>query len=468
MLETLTDRLSKVVKTMKGEARITESNTQEMLREIRLALLDADVALPVVKQFVAQVREKAVGQEVVGSLTPGQALVGVVHRELVSLMASETPPPVTGLNLASQPPAIVLMAGLQGAGKTTSVGKMAKWLHDRHKKKVLTVSCDVYRPAAIEQLQLVSGQAGVDFFPSTADQKPVDIAVAAVDWARRHFHDVLLIDTAGRLAIDAELMAEIAAIHAAVKPVETLFTVDAMQGQDAVRTAEAFGQALPLTGIVLTKVDGDARGGAVLSVRSITGKPVRFVGTSEKIDGLEAFDPERFAQRILGMGDVLALVEQAQKSIDLKSAEKMAAKLKSGARFDLEDFKMQIGQMKSMGGLSSLMDKLPAQFQQAAKGGDMSAADKSIRRMEGLINAMTPQERRNPELLKASRKRRVAAGAGVQVQELNRMLNQFEQMQTMMKKMQSGGMAKIMRAMGGMGGMAGMKGLGGMMGGFKR
>ena len=293
----------------------------------------------------------------------------------------------------------------------------------------------------------------------------MDIAVAAVDWARRHFHDVLLIDTAGRLAIDAEMMAEISAVHAAVKPVETLFTVDAMQGQDAVRTAEAFGQALPLTGIVLTKVDGDARGGAVLSVRSITGKPVRFVGTSEKIDGLEAFDPERFAQRILGMGDVLALVEQAQKSIDLKSAEKMAAKLKSGAKFDLEDFKMQIGQMKSMGGLSSLIDKLPAQFQQAAKGGDMSAADKSIRRMEGLINAMTPQERRNPELLKASRKRRVAAGAGVQVQELNRMLNQFEQMQTMMKKMQSGGMAKIMRAMGGMGAM---KGLGGMMGGFRR
>jgi signal recognition particle subunit SRP54 len=286
-----------------------------------------------------------------------------------------------------------------------------------------------------------------------------------VDWARRHFHDVLLIDTAGRLAVDAEMMAEIAAVHAAVKPVETLFTVDAMQGQDAVRTAEAFGQALPLTGIVLTKVDGDARGGAVLSVRSITGKPVRFVGTSEKIDGLEAFDPERFAQRILGMGDVLALVEQAQKSIDLKSAEKMAAKLKSGAKFDLEDFKMQIGQMKSMGGLSSLIDKLPAQLQQAAKGGDMSAADKSIRRMEGLINAMTPQERRNPELLKASRKRRIAAGAGVQVQELNRMLNQFEQMQTMMKKMQSGGMAKIMRAMGGMGGM---KGLGGMMGGFRR
>jgi signal recognition particle subunit SRP54 len=465
MLETLTDRLSKVVKTMKGEARITESNTQEMLREIRLALLDADVALPVVKQFVAQVREKAVGQEVVGSLTPGQALVGVVHRELVGLMASDQPPPAMGLNLASQPPAIVLMAGLQGAGKTTSVGKMAKWLHDRHKKKVLTVSCDVYRPAAIEQLRLVSEQAGVDFFASSPDQKPVDIAVAAVDWARRHFHDVLLIDTAGRLAIDAEMMAEIAAVHAAVKPVETLFTVDAMQGQDAVRTAEAFGQALPLTGIVLTKVDGDARGGAVLSVRSITGKPVRFVGTSEKIDGLEAFDPERFAQRILGMGDVLALVEQAQKSIDLKSAEKMAAKLKSGAKFDLEDFKMQIGQMKSMGGLSSLIDKLPAQLQQAAKGGDMSAADKSIRRMEGLINAMTPQERRNPELLKASRKRRIAAGAGVQVQELNRMLNQFEQMQTMMKKMQSGGMAKIMRAMGGMGGM---KGLGGMMGGFRR
>ncbi|MGA0101736.1 MAG: signal recognition particle protein, partial [Burkholderiaceae bacterium] len=327
MLENLTDRLSRIVKTMKGEARLTESNTQEMLREIRLALLDADVALPVVKSFIAQVKEKALGQEVLSSLSPGQALVGVVHKELIALMAgSETAPP-TGLNLASQPPAVVLMAGLQGAGKTTSVGKLAKYLKGQHKKKVLTVSCDVYRPAAIEQLRLVSEQAGADFFPSQATDKPVAIAQAALDYARRHFHDVLLVDTAGRLAIDEAMMTEIAAIHAAVKPIETLFTVDAMQGQDAVRTAEAFGQALPLTGVMLTKVDGDSRGGAVLSVRAITGKPIRFVGNAEKIDGIEAFDADRFAQRILGMGDVLALVEQAAKSVDMKSAEKMAAKL---------------------------------------------------------------------------------------------------------------------------------------------
>ena len=363
------------------------------------------------------------------------------------------------------------MAGLQGAGKTTSVGKLAKYLSERHKKKVLTVSCDVYRPAAIEQLRIVSEQAGADFFPSQATDKPVAIAQAALDYARRHFHDVLLVDTAGRLAIDEAMMTEIAAIHAAIKPIETLFTVDAMQGQDAVRTAEAFGQALPLTGVMLTKVDGDSRGGAVLSVRAITGKPIRFVGNGEKIDGIEAFDADRFAQRILGMGDVLALIEQAAKSVDMKSAEKMAAKLKSGARFDLEDFKLQIGQMRSMGGLSSLMDKLPAQMQQAAKGSDMSVADKSVQRMEGIINSMTPSERRNPDLLKASRKRRIAAGAGVQVQEVNRLLKQFDQMQDMMKKMQKGGMAKMMRAMGAMGGGGAAKamgGLGGLMGGLRR
>ena len=471
MLENLTDRLSRVVKTMKGEARLTESNTQAMLREIRLALLDADVALPVVKSFIAQVKDKALGQEVLSSLSPGQALVGVFHKELIALMAGNETAPPTGLNLASQPPAVVLMAGLQGAGKTTSVGKLAKYLSERHKKKVLTVSCDVYRPAAIEQLRIVSEQAGADFFPSQATDKPVAIAQAALDYAKRHFHDVLLVDTAGRLAIDEAMMTEIAAIHAAIKPIETLFTVDAMQGQDAVRTAEAFGQALPLTGVMLTKVDGDSRGGAVLSVRAITGKPIRFVGNGEKIDGIEAFDADRFAQRILGMGDVLALVEQAAKSVDMKSAEKMAAKLKSGAKFDLEDFKLQIGQMRSMGGLSSLMDKLPAQMQQAAKGSDMSVADKSVQRMEGIINSMTPSERRNPDLLKASRKRRIAAGAGVQVQEVNRLLKQFDQMQDMMKKMQKGGMAKMMRAMGAMGGGGAAKamgGLGGLMGGLRR
>lgn len=463
MLENLTERLARVVKTIKGEARLTESNTQDMLREVRLALLDADVALHVVKDFIAKVKEKALGEEVQSSLTPGQALVGIVNRELVALMAGEDDPLQLrrGLNLATTPPAIVLMAGLQGAGKTTTVGKLAKWLKETQKKKVLTVSCDVYRPAAIEQLRLVSEQAGVDFFPAPENAKPVDIAKAAVDWAKRHLHDVVLVDTAGRLAIDEAMMQEIAALHRALNPIETLFTVDAMQGQDAVRTASAFKDTIPLTGVMLTKIDGDSRGGAVLSVRAVTGCPIKFVGTSEKIDGLEAFDAERMANRILGMGDILAIVEQAQKTVDLKSAEKMAEKFKSGGKFDLNDFKMQIGQMRNMGGLSNLIDKLPAQMQQAAKGADLSQAEKSIPRMEGIINSMTPKERAHPELLKASRKRRIAAGAGVSVQEVNRMLNQFEQMQDMMKKMQKGGMAKMMRAMGAMKGLGGIGGMGG-------
>ena len=463
MLENLTERLARVVKTIKGEARLTESNTQDMLREVRLALLDADVALHVVKDFIAKVKQKALGQEVQASLSPGQAMVGVVHRELIHLMAGEdTPNPGRlQLNLAVAPPAAVLMAGLQGAGKTTTVGKLAKWLADSQKKRVLTVSCDVYRPAAIDQLLLVSAQAGVEFFPTPEGASPVDIAQQALDHARRHLHDVVLIDTAGRLAIDEEMMREIAQLHNAVKPIETLFTVDAMQGQDAVRTAAAFQAALPLTGVVLTKLDGDSRGGAVLSVRAVTGCPIKFVGTSEKIDGLEAFDAERMANRILGMGDILAIVEQAQKSVDLKAAEKMAEKFKTGGRFDLNDFKMQIGQMRNMGGLSSLVDKLPAQMQQAAKGTDLSAAEKSIPRMEGIINSMTPRERQHPELLKASRKRRIAAGAGVSVQEVNRLLNQFEQMQEMMKKMQKGGLAKMMRAVGAMKGMGGIPGMGG-------
>ena len=461
MLENLTERLARVVKTIKGEARLTEANTQEMLREVRLALLDADVALHVVKDFIARVKEKAMGQDVQGSLTPGQALVGVVNRELVALMAGEHAGTGMQLNLATVPPAVVLMAGLQGAGKTTTVGKLAKWLHDSQKKRVLTVSCDVYRPAAIEQLRLVSEQAGVECYPTPSDAKPVDIALAAIDHAKRHLHDVVLVDTAGRLAIDEAMMQEIADLHRALRPVETLFTVDAMQGQDAVRTAQAFKETIPLTGVMLTKVDGDSRGGAVLSVRAVTGCPIKFVGTSEKIDGLEAFDAERMANRILGMGDILAIVEQAQKTVDLKSAEKMAEKFKSGGTFDLNDFKMQIGQMRNMGGLSSLVDKLPAQMQQAAKGADLSAAEKSIPRMEGIINAMTPKERRHPELLKASRKRRIAAGAGVSVQEVNRLLNQFEQMQDMMKKMQKGGLAKMMRAVGAMKGMGGLPGMGG-------
>ncbi|MBN9430591.1 MAG: signal recognition particle protein, partial [Burkholderiales bacterium] len=381
MLENLSQRLARVVKTMRGEARLTEANTQEMLREIRIALLEADVALPVVRDFIAKVREKALGQDVVGSLTPGQALVGVVNRELTELMGGQT----AELDLATQPPAIVLMAGLQGAGKTTTVGKLAKWLRETKKKKVLTVSCDVYRPAAIEQLRTVTEQAGADFFASTPDQKPADIAAGALQWARTHYHDVLIVDTAGRLAIDEQMMREIAELHAQLKPIETLFVVDAMQGQDAVNTAKAFRDALPLTGVVLTKLDGDSRGGAALSVKAVTGAPIKFVGVGEKLTGLEGFHPERMANRILGMGDILSLVEEAHKVVDQQAAKELADKLKAGNRFDLNDFAAQLGQMNRMGGLSSMLDKLPAQFQQAAAGADMSQAERQMRRMQGII-----------------------------------------------------------------------------------
>ncbi|MFA7504584.1 MAG: signal recognition particle protein [Burkholderiaceae bacterium] len=446
MLENLSQRLSRVVKTMRGEARLTEANTQEMLREIRIALLEADVALPVVRDFIAKVKEKALGEDVIGSLSPGQALVGVVNRELVALMGGAS----QGLDLSAAPPAVVLMAGLQGAGKTTTVGKLAKWLRENQKKKVLTVSCDVYRPAAIEQLRTVAGQAGVDFFASSPQQKPAEIAAAAMQWARSHFHDVLIVDTAGRLAIDEQMMTEIRELHAGLRPVETLFVVDAMQGQDAVNTARAFGEALPLTGVVLTKLDGDSRGGAALSVRAITGAPIKFVGVGEKLDGLETFHPDRMANRILGMGDIVSLVEEAQRNVDEKTARELADKLKSGNRFDLNDFLAQLGQMNKMGGLGSLLDKLPAQFQQAAAGADMGKAEGQMRRMQGIIHSMTPSERSRPETIKASRKRRIAAGAGVPVQEVNRLLKQFEQMQTMMKRMQKGGLAKMMRGMKGM------------------
>ncbi|AJG21006.1 signal recognition particle protein [Cupriavidus basilensis] len=461
MLDNLTQRLARVVKTMRGEARLTEANTAEMLREVRLAMLEADVALPVVREFIARVKEKALGEDVVSSLTPGQALVGVVQRELTAVIGGEESLSADNksgeLNLAVQPPAIILMAGLQGAGKTTTVGKLAKWLKENKKKKVLTVSCDVYRPAAIAQLKTVSEQVGADFFPSEPDQKPVDIARAAVDWARKHYHDVLIVDTAGRLGIDEAMMQEIAALHAEIKPVETLFVVDAMLGQDAVNTARAFNDALPLTGVVLTKLDGDARGGAALSVRHITGRPIKFVGVGEKLDGLEPFYPDRMAQRILGMGDILALVEEAQRGVDMEAAEKLAKKIKKTGDFDLEDFKAQIGQMKKMGGLGSLVDKLPAQFAQQAQGANMDVAEKQVRRMEGIINSMTAAERAKPDLIKASRKRRIATGAGVPVQEVNRLLNQFDQMQSMMKKLKGGGMMKMMRSMGAMKG--GMKGL---------
>ena len=464
MASTLTDRLSRLVKTMRGQARITESNVQDMLREVRMALLEADVALPVVRDFIQRVKDKALGQEVVGSLNPGQALVGIVHKELAATMGEagpegSAPRHVADLDLATQPPAVILMAGLQGAGKTTTTAKLARHLIERRKKKVLTVSADVYRPAAIEQLRTVTGQAGAEWFASTPDQKPEAIALAALEHARRHHFDVLLVDTAGRLAIDEALMAEIRALHAAVKPVETLLVVDAMQGQDAVNTAKAFKDALPLTGIVLTKLDGDSRGGAALSVRQVTGAPIKFAGVSEKIDGLEVFDAERHAGRVLGMGDIVALVEEVQKGVDLASAQKLAEKVKSGG-FDLDDFREQITQMKKMGGLSGLLDKLPSQIAAKAQGADMDRAERDVRRMEGIICAMTPLERRKPELIKASRKRRIAVGAGVQVQEVNRLLNQFEQMQGMMKKMKGGGLMKMMKRMGGMKGMPKLPGMG--------
>ena len=449
MASTLTDRLSRLVKTMRGQARITEANVQDMLREVRMALLEADVALPVVRDFIARVKDKALGAEVVGSLSPGQALVGIVNRELAATMGEG----VADLDLAVQPPAVILMAGLQGAGKTTTTAKLAKHLIDKRKKKVLTVSADVYRPAAIEQLRVVTQQAGAEWFASSADDKPVAIGLAALDYARKHYFDVLLVDTAGRLAIDEALMREIADLHAALNPVETLFVVDAMQGQDAINTARAFKAALPLTGIVLTKTDGDSRGGAALSVRQMTGAPIKFAGTSEKIDGLEVFDAERHAGRVLGMGDILALVEEVQKGVDVAAAQKLADKVKSGDAFDLNDFLMQLTQMKKMGGLSGLIDKLPTQMAAKAGQADMDRAERDVKRMEGIICSMTPLERRKPDLLKATRKRRVAAGAGVQVQEVNRLLKQYEQMRDMMKKMKGGGLMKMMKRMGAMKGM---------------
>ncbi|MDR3053877.1 MAG: signal recognition particle protein [Zoogloeaceae bacterium] len=441
MLDNLTQRLAKVMKTLRGEARLTEANIGEALREVRMALLEADVALPVVKDFIAAVKEKALGAEVIGALTPGQALVGVVHREMTALMGGAN----EELNLATQPPAVILMAGLQGAGKTTTVGKLGKLLKETRKKKVLVVSVDIYRPAAIAQLQTVAGQAGVEFFPSSPAEKPEAIALAAVDWAKRHYCDVVLVDTAGRLAIDEAMMAEIKALHAALNPIETLFVVDAMLGQDAVNTARSFNEALPLTGIVLTKLDGDARGGAALSVRHVTGKPIKFSGVGEKLTGLEAFHPERMASRILGMGDVLTLIEEAQKGIDEEKALAFAKKLKSGKGFNLNDFKEQMGQMRKMGGMTALMDKLPSQIAQAAGQLPQGTEDKMIRQVEGIINSMTPTEREKPELIKASRKRRIATGAGVQVQEVNRLLKQFEQTQKMMKHFSKGGIGKLLR-----------------------
>ena len=462
MFESLSDRLSQSLRNVTGKARLSEENIQETLREVRMALLEADVALPVVKEFVESVKQRALGQEVMKSLSPGQAFLKIVQAELEAVMGSAN----EGLNLATQPPAIIMMAGLQGAGKTTSVAKLAKLLKERDKKKVTVVSADVYRPAAIKQLETLAAEVGVDFFPSTAEQKPVDIARAAVAHAKVKFSDVLILDTAGRLAIDEPMMAEIAALHAAVKPIETLFVVDAMTGQDAATTARAFGETLPLTGVILTKVDADTRGGAALSVRSVTGKPIKFLGVGEKIAALDPFHPDRLASRILGMGDVLSLIEEAEQKVDKDKAARLARKVKKGQKFDLEDFRDQLQQMNNMGGITSMLDKLPGMgnmAQMAQKSIDV----KLFARMEAMINSMTPRERRHPELIQGTRKRRITRGSGTQVQDLNRLLKQHKQMQKMMKKMKGGGMQKMMRglggAMGGQGGMPpGMGGPGGM------
>lgn len=445
MFENLSDRLSRSLRNISGRGRLTEDNIKETLREVRMALLEADVALPVVRDFISRVKESALGQEVNKSLTPGQEFVKIVRTELVNAMGAEN----YELNLAAQPPAVVLMAGLQGAGKTTSVAKLGKYLREKHKKKVLVVSADVYRPAAIRQLETLAEQVGVDFFPSDAQQKPLDIVNQALSQAKLKFYDVLLVDTAGRLHVDSAMMDEIIHIHSAIKPVETLFVVDAMTGQDAANTAKAFNEALPLTGVILTKVDGDARGGAALSIRHITGKPIKFMGVGEKTDALEAFYPDRLAGRILGMGDVLSLIEDIESKVDRAQAEKLATKLKKGDGFDLTDFLDQLKQMRNMGGMASMMSKLPGVGQLPAN--VKSQMDDSVTvRMEAIINSMTLKERAQPEIIKGSRKRRIAAGCGLQVQDVNRLLKQFDDMQRMMKKMKKGGMAKMMRGMKGM------------------
>ncbi|MEM1114570.1 MAG: signal recognition particle protein [Pseudomonadota bacterium] len=458
MFQSLSDRLSSSLRGITGKARLSEDNIQETLREVRMALLEADVALPVVKDFVDAVKQRALGQEVMKSLSPGQAFLKVVQAELEAVMGQAN----EALNLAAQPPAVVLMAGLQGAGKTTSVAKLARHLKEREKKSVTVVSADVYRPAAIKQLETLAEEVGADFFASTAEQKPVDIARAAIDHAKVKFSDVLIIDTAGRLAVDEDMMAEIAELHAVAKPVETLFVVDAMTGQDAANTAKAFGQTLPLTGVILTKVDADTRGGAALSVRSITGKPIKFLGVGEKTTALDPFHPDRLASRILGMGDVMSLIEEAEQKVDQQKAKKLARKVKRGQRFDLEDFRDQLQQMNNMGGITNMLDKLPGMgnmSQMAQQNLDL----KQFSRMEAMINSMTPAERRKPELIQGSRKRRICQGSGTQVQDLNRLLKQHKQMQKMMKKMKGGGMEKMMRGLGGMmppgGGMGGPGGM---------
>jgi signal recognition particle subunit SRP54 len=459
MFQSLSDRLTNSLRSITGKATLTEDNIQETLREVRMALLEADVALPVVKQFVESVKQRAVGQEVMKSLSPGQVFLKIVQSELESVMGSAN----EGLNLATQPPAVILMAGLQGAGKTTSVAKLAKLLKERDKKKVTVVSADVYRPAAIKQLETLAAEVGVDFFPSESSEKPVDIATAALSHAKKSFSDVLIVDTAGRLAVDEDMMAEIAQLHASVNPIETLFVVDAMTGQDAANTAKAFGETLPLTGVILTKVDADTRGGAALSVRSITGKPIKFLGVGEKIAALDPFHPDRLASRILGMGDVLSLIEEAEQKVDKEKAAKLARKVKKGQRFDLEDFRDQLQQMNNMGGITGMLDKMPGMGNMAQMA-QQNLDVKMFARMEAMINSMTPNERRRPETIQGSRKRRITKGSGTQVQDLNRLLKQHKQMQKMMKKMKGGGMQKMMRGLGGMmpPGGGGMGGPGGM------
>lgn len=447
MFENLSERLSQSLKNITGRGRLTEENIKDTLREVRMALLEADVALPVVREFVARVKEQALGAEVNKSLTPGQVFLKIVQKELEHAMGEGNVP----LNFATQPPAIILMAGLQGAGKTTSVGKLARFLREKQKKKVLVVSADVYRPAAIKQLETLAAEVEVEFFPSSTEQKPVAIAQGAIDYARKKFIDVVLVDTAGRTAIDDVMMAEIKALHEAINPIETLFVVDAMTGQDAANTAKAFSEALPLTGVILTKTDGDARGGAALSIRHITGQPIKFLGVGEKNTALEPFHPDRVASRILGMGDVLSLIDELESKVDRVKAEKVAKKVMKEGKFSLEDFRDQLAQMRDMGGMMGLMDKLPGMGKMTAQvKGQLD--DKMTVRMEAIINSMTPKEREFPDLIKGSRKRRIAAGSGTQVQDVNKLLKQFMQMQKMMKKMKGGGMAKMMRGLGGMGG----------------
>ena len=457
MFENLSDRLSSSLRSITGKARLTEDNIQHTLREVRMALLEADVALPVVKQFVESVKERALGQEVMKSLSPGQVFLKIVQSELEAVMGSSN----EALNLATQPPAIILVAGLQGAGKTTSVAKLARLLKERDKKSVTVVSVDVYRPAAIKQLETLAAEVGVDFFPSETTQKPLDIARLAIEHAKIRFSDVVIVDTAGRLAIDDDMMREIAQLHASIKPIETLFVVDAMTGQDAANTARAFDETLPLTGVILTKVDADTRGGAALSVRAITGKPIKFLGVGEKTTALDPFHPDRLASRILGMGDVLSLIEEVEQKVDKKKAERLARKIKKGKKFDLEDFREQLQQMNNMGGITGMLDKLPG-MGNMAKMAQQNLDMKMFARMEVMIDSMTPKERRNPEIIVGSRKRRITLGSGTQVQDLNRLLKQHKQMQKMMKKMKGGGMEKMMRGMGGMMPPGGPGGPGGM------